>query len=116
MQSVRTNRPYLSRCDSVGSMLSFDVRSLTSSVSECYVNGQSDVTGHSSRSESDVTNSSDVTGHSSRSESDVTNSSDVMNGPDLQADQKELSADSISIQISNLLDNLQVKFLRNSSP
>ena len=99
MQSVRTNRPYLSRCDSVGSMLSFDVRSLTSSVSECYVNGQSD-----------------VTGHSSRSESDVTNSSDVMNGPDLQADQKELSADSISIQISNLLDNLQVKFLRNSSP
>ena len=74
-------------------MLSYEVRSITSSVSERYVNGVG-----GSRSESDVT--SDVTSTST----DPPPSVGVVEDDEVD----EMTEDSISLQLSNLLDNLQV--------
>ncbi|XP_063681159.1 uncharacterized protein LOC134816304 isoform X3 [Bolinopsis microptera] len=79
LHTSRRNRPYLNPCDSVGSMLSYEVQSMSSSYA--FLNGRC------SRSESNASETTDL-------QSQV-------------SDNKEISADSISVQISNLLDGFQ---------
>lgn len=78
----RQTRPYLNPRDSVGSMLSYEVKSVSSSYA--FLNGRV------SRSESNASETTDLTSTTS------------------DPDKQEISADTISLQISNLLDGFQV--------